>query len=743
MKRRALLIFSGILLLTFFCDSAVHAQQTFKTTKASVIAYLEYLPKDYNSNSDKYPVVIFLHGIGERGANTKDINVLRQSVQTVTKWGPPKYVSNGTQFPFILISPQLKNNFGTWSSSYVMEVINYVKTYLRIDEKRIYLTGLSLGGGGAWFTAQDHPELFAALAPVCGGYNTPAKACDLASENLPVWAFHGDQDPIVSFWTSVRMVNAINNCTPAPSPKAIMTIYPGVGHDAWKNAYRTDHTLHNPNVYEWMLSFKNTVNAGNKLPTANAGADKTVSGTRVTITGSASDPDGVISAYQWTLLAGPDGAILKNNTSRSLDVSNLKSGEYMFSFRVTDNGGASDTDYIKLKVDASNEAPIVRAGPDKTIFLPVDLVQLQGTATDADGTIAAFSWTQTSGPTAVLSAATTSTLKVSGLKSGSYRFRLSARDNKGAEGYDDVQVFVKEPAQPVADAGDDITVHLPATSVSITGTATGGGADISSVSWTKRSGPRCTLDGGNTPKLTVSDLVTGKYVFRLTVRNVQGGEAFDEVNVLVDEVAPPVTEEPGPPVADDPAPPLVDAGSDRLVVLPSDTVTLTGMARDGDGTIDSYQWVQTTGATCVMKHAQTASVYVSGLMTGTYTFRLTVSDDTGVTGYDDVSVDVTLPRLVDRNSGQSTRQPPASAITDILSPHNSDYGDGKAILDNLTSRELEDCRVRIFDASGKCLYSGAWTAEKYSEIFSNGGLYIYNVVKEGRRIDAGKIWVRP
>jgi hypothetical protein len=225
---------------------------------------------------------------------------------------------------------------------------------------------------------------------------------------------------------------------------------------------------------------------------------------------------------------------------------------------------------------------------------------------------------------------------VSGLKSGTYGFRLSATDDKGAEGHDDVQIFVKEPAQPVADAGDDMTVHLPAGSVTIAGTATGGGAGLSSVSWAKRSGPRCTLKGANTSTLTVSDLVPGRYVLRLTVRNEEGGEAFD-----------------------------------------------------------------------------------------------------------DVSVDVTYPARADVKSGQVAGRPPAAVITEILSHGDSNYHDGKPILDNLTSSDLEDCRVRIFDASGKCLYSGAWTAEKYGEVFSNGGLYIYNVLKDGRRVDAGKIWVRP
>src|SRR5690606_23243071 len=136
-----------------------------------------------------------------------------------------------------------------------------VKKTLRIDEDRIYLTGLSLGGGGTWTAAQDYPELFAAIAPVCGSRNSPSKACDLVKNNVPVWAFHGDADTTTPLSRSVNMVNAINDCTPAPSPKAKLSIYPGVKHNAWDMAYDPGHSYHKPNVYEWLLSHKN--NAGN------------------------------------------------------------------------------------------------------------------------------------------------------------------------------------------------------------------------------------------------------------------------------------------------------------------------------------------------------------------------------------------------------------------------------------------------------------------------------------------------
>jgi poly(3-hydroxybutyrate) depolymerase len=350
MRRMKFIAFLG---LTFLCAafSKVSAQQVFKTTPAKT-AYYEYVPSDYNSNSNKYPIVIFLHGIGERGPNTTDMATLEANIYKVAKLGPPKYVKNGYKFPFILISPQLKSNYGTWPASYVMEIINHVKTYLRVDEKRIYLTGLSLGGGGVWMTIQDFAKVFAAAVPVCGGYNTLSKAPNIANEDLPVWASHGDKDSVVPVARTINMVNAINATMPAPNPMAKLTIYTGVAHNAWDYAYRTDHTLHTPNVYEWMLSKTNTINAGNKIPTAGAGTDQTKylsSGSYIYLKGTGTDTDGGISTYTWTKVSGPT-ATLTNATTATLKVSSLKVGTYMFRLQVKDSKGNTDSDYVKLIV---------------------------------------------------------------------------------------------------------------------------------------------------------------------------------------------------------------------------------------------------------------------------------------------------------------------------------------------------------------------------------------------------------
>lgn len=542
MKRKNPTLQCLLLVLIAFSFAPVFGQQTFKVTTKSVIGYLEYVPPGYNNNSNKYPIVIHLHGIGEKGPTSTDISVLDDGVSKLVKLGPPKFVQSGTDFPFILISPQLKSSYGMWTSSYVKEVIDHVKTYLRVDEKRIYLTGLSLGGGGAWYTAQDFPQLFAAIAPVCGGYNTPSKAGAIANEDLPVWAFHGDKDSVVPMSKSVNMVNAINAYS--PSPRAKLTIYPGVAHNAWDYAYKPDHTVHNPNVYEWMLSYTNTKNGSNTLPTANAGADKTA-GSSVTLSGSGSDNNGSISSYAWTQSSGPSKATLSNASTRTATASGLKTGTYIFRLRVTDNGGDSDSDYIKVTVGSgsgtsddpvdptptTNAAPVANAGADKLITLPTSSTYLYGNGTDSDGTIASYLWTKVSGPYAILGNKTTKTLKAYGLTKGTYVFRLTVKDNDGATRSDDVTLTVNAP--PVANAGANKTVYLPTSSTTIYGNGTDADGTIASYQWTKVSGPSTTLSGSNTKTLKASALKAGSYKFRLTVKDNKGASKSDDMYLTV------------------------------------------------------------------------------------------------------------------------------------------------------------------------------------------------------------------
>jgi predicted peptidase len=193
------------------------------------LPYVLYLPRGYKAEGEQWPLLLFLHGSGERGTD----------LQLVTTHGPPKLVEQGRAFPFILVSPQCPP--GHWWSFATLDVLlrDIVERY-PVDENRIYVTGLSMGGFATWTLATEFPGRFAAIAPICGG-GIPHRAPLLS--RLPIWAFHGAQDPIIPLRYSQEMINAVN----AAGGSATLTIYPDAGHDAWTETYK------NPQLYEWFL----------------------------------------------------------------------------------------------------------------------------------------------------------------------------------------------------------------------------------------------------------------------------------------------------------------------------------------------------------------------------------------------------------------------------------------------------------------------------------------------------------
>ncbi len=196
--------------------------------------YLLYLPPEYDKAQAKaWPLVLFLHGSGERGTKIEDVK----------KHGPPKLVGAGRQFPFILISPQCPP--GKWWDAATLEaLVEDVQAKYHVDPDRVYATGLSMGGFGTWDLVRHYPRKFAAIVPICGGGDPQFVK---AYAHVPVWAFHGEEDHTVPIKRSEEMVDALKA---AGDPEVKFTHYPGVGHDSWVKAYD------DPELYEWLLSHK-------------------------------------------------------------------------------------------------------------------------------------------------------------------------------------------------------------------------------------------------------------------------------------------------------------------------------------------------------------------------------------------------------------------------------------------------------------------------------------------------------
>jgi hypothetical protein len=605
--------------------------------------YLEYLPASYANSTEQYPVIIFLHGSGERGTGTP------ADLAKVTANGPPKHIKNGNTMCFtvngktecfIVLSPQTNK----WSWKYeVVPFVKYALANYRIDPTRVYLTGLSMGGEGTWFGAamEDNiPNLFAAIAPMCGRAST-TDGKNVASKKVAVWGFHGDADTAIPLESGQKPITGMILAHADPAP--IFTIYPGGGHStAWDRGYRTDHSYHTPNVYEWFLSQRLPVAApappANIAPVVNAGADQTITlpATQASLTATASDTDGTIATYQWTKTSGP-AATLTNATTQTLSVTNLNAtGTYVFSVTVTDNQGSAATDQVTVIVNSgTNQAPTVNAGADQSTTLPVTQLSVTATANDTDGTISTYKWTKTSGPGATMSGSSSPTVSLANITStGTIALTVTVTDNLGATATDQmtIQVTASTPnVAPNVNAGADVNITLPVSQVTLTANASDTDGTIATYAWTMTSGPGATLSNASTSSLSVANLVAGTYTFSVTVSDNKGATASDQVTVVVNPA--PVNQAP-----------VVEAGEKQIITLPTNTASFTAIASDADGTIASYSWKKIGGSsTITMVGTTTPTLSVSNVIASTYVFLIEVTDNNGLKDTDTVRLKVNPP----------------------------------------------------------------------------------------------------
>jgi predicted peptidase len=217
-------------------------------------------PINYQAGK-KYPLVVFLHGAGERGSDN----------EAQLKWGAELFLdsANRAKYPAIVIFPQCPTNdkwaeynktsssdstgYSYSSDAPIRKSLNLVSSFIdtllksgQIDIQRVYLGGLSMGGFGTYELLWRKPNTFAAALPICGAGN-PAKIKTIR-KNLPVWIFHGDKDNVIPVANSRLIYGLLKN----NNPKIKYTEYPEVGHDSWKNAFAE------PRLMEWLFAQKLT-----------------------------------------------------------------------------------------------------------------------------------------------------------------------------------------------------------------------------------------------------------------------------------------------------------------------------------------------------------------------------------------------------------------------------------------------------------------------------------------------------
>lgn len=602
--------------------------------------YYEYLPQDYASNpTKKFPTIIFLHGVGEKGDGSTKLSLVLRN-------GPPKLINQNKwpvrspatgQYPaedFIVISPQ---NYNGWFNADALHkfVEDMIAKY-RIDPDRVYFSGLSAGAISIYNYLVKYNDQPAAIGLIAGNGNSPVNTSDECLWTIiPFWAFHGDADTQVNVGGDIAPVGAMNKCNPPPNPRAKITIYNGVGHDSWTRTYDlSGMSKFDPNydpydisIYDWFLQFKRGA-LPSPLPSANAGSDITLylPTNSTNITGSGNPGSGSISSYAWSKVSGPAGETMSNATSPTVSISNLVAGIYTFRLTITNSSGQSASDDVKVSILNVNQAPTANAGPDLNITLPTNTVTINGSGSDTDGAITSYAWTKVSGPASTISGQTTATLAISNMVVGTYVYSLTVTDNSGATATDNVTIIVN-PAlvnqKPTANAGADKTINLPTNSTNLTGSGSDPDGAIASYFWEKVSGPTATLANTSNTTLSISNLVAGIYIFRITVTDDKGATASDDATVTVISAN---------------LPPTANAGADISITLPLNTTTLSGSGSDNDGSIASYSWTQVSGPnTSVITNATNPVATISNLVQGTYVFRLTVTDDKGSTAFDNVN----------------------------------------------------------------------------------------------------------
>ncbi len=232
-------------------------QRAYFLNSSIEYGYYIYTPSGYEKNTANYPLLLFLHGSGEKGNSLNDTNSLKKVLVN----GPPrliKYKKWSPKYPMIVLTPQCHE--GGWDGKKLHRFLTYIQTKYRINTLRIYLTGLSMGGYGtfSYLAATGDTSYIAAAVPICGGGSTNSAS---KMTTVPIWAFHGDSDGTVNVSNSINMITAINALKPIV--KAKITVYPSVGHDSWSRTYdgsgmgteKSDYDAFNTSIYDWMFSY--------------------------------------------------------------------------------------------------------------------------------------------------------------------------------------------------------------------------------------------------------------------------------------------------------------------------------------------------------------------------------------------------------------------------------------------------------------------------------------------------------
>lgn len=557
---------------------------------------LIHKPDDYNTTSTKYPLLIFLHGTGESGYNLGNI------YNNSSAGGPAYFIAKnqwpssftdpvtGQSFKFIVVSPQSPG--WSTSSTQLMYIINNLVNTYRVDINRIYLTGLSAGGEGVVGYAV-HQELEtggainplykpAAIVPMSAAISNPPQSFGntIIADQVKPWGFGSVPADIHGEFT-YQLINRVND---AQQGYGKFTNYSG-GHCCWNTFYNPSY-MENVNgkymsIYEWMLQYSRGGTPpppSNQPPVANAGPDQIINlpANSINLSGSGSDPDGSIISYSWSKISGPSLFNISNAASQSTIINGLQAGSYIFRLTVTDNKGATGYDDVTIQVNAAITTNTIKTIPGKT----------EAEVYDAMSGVLTENTTDAGGGINVgwIDDGDWMDYNVTVNNSGSYTvsFRVASLNGNG-------QLQLKKGATILA------TVNVP---------KTGNWQSWQTITTT------VPLQAGNQT---------------LRIYSLKGGWNLNWIDYTLTQNQPPVA----------------NAGTNITISLPANSINLSGTGTDADGTVTNYNWTKVSGpAQFTFSNPNISNPSVTNLAAGTYIFRLTVTDNAGATGTDDITVQV-------------------------------------------------------------------------------------------------------
>ena len=657
---RSILLIALMTAYSFFAVAQTLTPHNIASAGHSNIGFYDFKPADYNTNpSTKFPLIIPLHGNGEKGNGTTQLDaVFTSGIGYLVKHGASmrfNYPTNGVKGSFLVLLPQLDPAYGDWQPFYIDEMIKWAKGNLNVDTNRIFITGYSLGGGGTWVYPASSvlaASQVTAVIPVSGTGLSQGSACNIAAGGTAVWAIHTTDDDQVSVYNTMGVVNGILGCNPK---NPVFGWYPVGNHQIYDQKIYPDTTnrYSYPTVYQYMLGMnKKNTKANNQAPVANVGATDTT----VVVNSSmmfyqkritaefSTDPNDVIFHYNWQITSNnlskvwPFGGYQPIDTSTAwpahdLDYKNFSwpwqdlefhaLGDYTFKLTVTDTYGAisTQTKTIHITNNGQNTAPVVNLGPDLTLASGVTTASFIGTKVfDWEAQTMSYKVTQEAGPvTATLSANNWYQFNVSGMTApGTYTFKVAATDAGGATGVDYVNVVVPGGTNkpPVAKITAPSGIILPVASVTLDGSgSTDSDGSIAAYLWSQTAGPNTATIVTPAGKTTVvNGLIAGTYTFQLKVTDNQGATAVTSASVTVTAAN---------------VPPVAKITGTSAITLPTNSTTLDGStSTDADGSIATYKWFQLSGPNTATIATPTAkSSVISGLVAGSYVIGLAVIDN--------------------------------------------------------------------------------------------------------------------